>query len=250
MMETPPLSPAESEALVARLKMDGYVLLPELIPRPLVERMRERFDALLAERQAAHPSNRGPNRYQMVLPFEPPFAEPALYENPLVLQILEGLMGPDLICTYFASDTPLPGSEHQRVHADTRLLFPETSLSLPAYGAVLNVPLVDVTEENGPLELWPGGTHYMPGRLDMAELAPGMVSVRLKMKAGAGLLRDLRVWHRGTPNRGARSRPNLALVYTRPWYRFEQPPFTLPRATYEALSDRARAMLRHNRIVE
>jgi hypothetical protein len=244
-------SPAvDRDQLVARLKVDGFAVLPELIPPPLVERMRARFDELLAERQGAQPSNRGPNRFQMVLPFAPPFADPQLYENPEVLAILEQLMGPDLICTYFASDTPLPGSDYQRVHADTRLLFPETPLSLPAYGVVLNVPLVDVTEENGPLELWPGGTHLMPGRFDLPSLAPGMVSVRLTMKAGAGLLRDLRVWHRGTPNRSSRSRPHLALVYTRPWYRFEQPPFELSRATYDSLSEKARAMFRFNVIRE
>ena len=59
-------------------------------------------------------------------------------------------------------------------------------------------------------------------------------------------LRDLRVWHRGTPNRSSRSRPHLALVYTRPWYRFEQPPFELSQATYDSLSEKARAMFRFN----
>lgn len=230
--------------LVERLRMDGYVVLPDLLPPALIEAMRERFDALLAERATAQQSNRGPNRFQMVLPFEPPFADPLLYENPLVLEVLEQLMGPDLICTYFASDTPLPGSEHQRVHADTRLLFPETLLALPAYGVVLNTPLVDVTGENGPLEIWPGGSHLMPGRLDMQALAPTMNSIRLTMRAGSVLLRDLRVWHRGTPNQGTRSRPHLALVYTRPWYRFEQPPLAIPRATYDALPASAQQLFR------
>lgn len=236
--------------LVDRLRMDGYVVLEDLLPLALVEAMRARFDALLEERAGAAPSNRGPNRYQMVLPFEPPFADPRVYENPRVLEILEALMGPELICTYFASDTPLPGSDYQRVHADTRLLFPETSLSLPAYGAVLNIPLVDVTEENGPLELWPGGTHLMPGKLDLQELAPTMQSVRLTMRAGSVLLRDLRCWHRGTPNRGSRSRPHVALVYTRPWYRFEQPVFEIRQTAYDALSERSKAMMRFCRLVE
>src|SRR5205085_3629148 len=126
--------------------------------------------------------------------------------------------------SYLASDTPLPGSDYQRVHADTQLLFPEAIFSAPPYGLVVNVPLVDVTDENGPLEVWPGGTHYMPARMDLERMAKGMVSERLKMKAGGLLIRDLRMWHRGTPNRGTRSRPHVALVYTRPWYRFEQQP--------------------------
>jgi hypothetical protein len=70
------------------------------------------------------------------------------------------------------------------------------------------------------------------------------------MPAGSMLLRDLRVWHRGTPNRSVRSRPNLALVYTRPWYRFEQPPIEIPESAYCRLSDRARAMFRYNVLVE
>lgn len=236
--------------MVERLRINGWVVLEERLPSDLVDRMRQRFDELLAERAAAGPTNRGASRFQMVLPFEPPFADPLLYEHPRVMEILEALMGPDLICTYFASDTPLPGSDYQRVHADTRLLFPEAQLSLPCYGAVLNVPLVDATEENGSLELWPGGTHMAPHRRDMEELASRMVSARANMPAGSLLLRDLRVWHRGTPNRSSRSRPHVALVYNRPWYRFEQPPFQIRRSIYESLSERARAMFRFNVIFD
>ncbi len=241
---------ARLDAIVARLKMDGYVVLEDMLPPAIARAMCDRFDELLAERAATADSNRGPHRYQMHVPFTPPFADPLLYENPQVMAILDRVLGTDFICTYFASDTPLPGSDYQRVHTDTRLLFPETAVSLPTYGVVLNVPLVEVTDENGPLELWPGGSHFMPERLDLQALSSEMVSVRLKMRAGSFLLRDLRVWHRGTPNRSARSRPHLALVYTRPWYRFEQPPFEIPLAVYARLSDRARAMLRFNILVE
>ncbi len=149
------------------------------------------------------------------------------------------------ICTYFASDTPLPGSDYQRVHSDTQLLFPENRLSLPAYGLVLNIPLVDVTEENGPMEIWPGGTHLWPGGSDIAALAQEMPSRRVTMNAGSVLLRDLRMWHRGTPNHSDRSRPNIALVYTRPWYRFEQKVPVIPRAAWHEISDRARKLFRH-----
>lgn len=232
-----------------RIRMNGYVILENALPLELIERMRERFDVLLAARAAAEPSNRGANRFQMVLPFEAPFADPLVYEHPLALRVLERLMGPDLICTYFASDTPMPGADYQRVHSDTRLLFPETTLSLPCYGAVLNIPLVDATEENGSMEIWPGGSHLNPGQLDMAQLAPTMRSERANMRAGSILLRDLRMWHRGTPNRGSRSRPNMALVYTRPWYRFEQRPFEIRQSILEALSEPAQRMFRFNTIL-
>ena len=75
--------------LVDRLRVDGWVMLDERLPADLVERMRQRFDELLAERVAVGPTNRGANRFQMVLPFEPPFADPLLYEHPRVLEVLE-----------------------------------------------------------------------------------------------------------------------------------------------------------------
>lgn len=233
-----------------RIRVAGYTTIPGFLPQPLVDDMRAGFDRLLAEHQASNPTNRGANRYQMYLPFEPPFSNPSLYENELALAICEAVLGPDPICSYFASDTPLPGSEHQRVHSDTRLLFPEAKHSLPCYGLVLNVPLVDVTEEMGPLEIWPGGSHLWPGGGDIPTLAESLPSTRILMNAGDAIIRDLRMWHRGTPNRGSRSRPNLALVYTRPWYRFEQKPPAIPRATYETLSDRAQKLFRFSPIAE
>jgi ectoine hydroxylase-related dioxygenase (phytanoyl-CoA dioxygenase family) len=210
----------------------------------MVERMRSRFDELLARNAERLPTNRGAQRYQMYVPWEPPFDEPLLYENPVALAVMEAAMEPDLCLRYFASDTPLPGSDYQQVHSDTRLLFPETQLSLPCYGIALNVPLVDCTEENGSLEFWPS-THLMPGRSDLGRLAASLPSARANFPAGSILLRDLRMWHRGTPNRSTGSRPHLALVYTRPWYRFELDPPLLDRAQYEALSERAQRLLRH-----
>src|SRR5436190_13637998 len=106
-----------------RIRMDGYCVLEDAIPVDLVERLRERFDQLLEARIRADGPNRGANRYQMFLPWEPPFTDPLLIENPRVMAILEQVMGQDLIMTYLASDTPMPGSDYQRVHADTRLLF-------------------------------------------------------------------------------------------------------------------------------
>lgn len=234
---------AQIQEWAEQVRVSGYCVLPELLPADVVAAMRARFEALLAEKAASEPTNRGAQRYQMYLPFAPPFADPRLYENDLVLAVCERVMGPDLALSYFASDTPLPGSDYQRVHSDTRLLFPETSLSLPAYGLVLNVPLVDCTEENGSLEFWPA-THLTPGSVDLEALAANVESRRANLKAGTGLLRDLRMWHRGTPNRSRHTRPHLAVVYTRPWYRFEQQPPTVSRDAWEGLSERAQRLLR------
>lgn len=239
----------ELEARVEQVRVAGYCVLEGLIPPERVAALRARFDELLAQKAAAEPTNRGAQRYQMYLPWEPPFADPLLYENEAILRVMEAVMGGDLALSYLASDTPLPGSDYQKIHSDTRFLFPETTLSLPAYGMVLNVPLVDCTEENGSLEFWPG-THLMPGPVDLEAVASSLPSRRANLKAGTGLLRDLRMAHRGTPNRSQGSRPHLALVYTRPWYRFEQQVPRISAETYAGLSERGKRLLRFARVEE
>lgn len=242
------MNEAEVALLAEQVRVDGYCVLPGLLPPDRVQAMLVRFEALIAEKQAREAFNRGEYRFQMYLPWAPPFSDPAFYEHPAVLAVTEAVIGPDPALVYFASDTPLPGAGYQRVHSDTRVLFPEAAHSLPAYGLVLNVPLVDCSEENGSLEFWPGGTHLLPSAVDRERLAQTMQSRRANLKAGDGLLRDLRMWHRGTPNRSTRLRPHLALVYVRPWYRFEQEVPALPRADYDALGERAQRLLRYAKI--
>src|SRR5215211_702323 len=84
-----PLDEETARFLTDRLRMDGFCVLEDAVPLELIERLRERFDQLLEARIQADGPNRGANRYQMFLPWEPPFSDPALYEHPWVLAILE-----------------------------------------------------------------------------------------------------------------------------------------------------------------
>jgi hypothetical protein len=235
----------ETLALAADLvRTNGYVIFERVLSPKLTSALHAEFMRVFNAYVARTDPNRGANRFQMHLPFTAPFNDAAVITSPFALPIIDALLGKDVVCHYFASDTPLPGSDYQAVHSDIALLFPETSLSLPAYSIVVNIPLVDFTEENGPLEIWPGGTHLMPGRVNLAELAPRMVSERVTMPAGSILIRDMRAWHRGTPNRSDHARPNMALIYSKSWLRTHYPPIGIPAATYEALSERARHLFR------
>lgn len=238
------LSPTTLDFAVQSVKVNGYVLFEEVLPREQVTELQAAFVRLFKDHITRTDPNRGANRYQMHLPFMPPFNDASIITNAFGLPIIDALLGSDCVCHYFASDTPLPGSDHQRVHADIHLLFPEHHLSLPAYSIVLNVPLVDFTEENGPLEIWPGGSHTFPTPCDLEALAATMRSERVLMPAGSLLIRDMRMWHRGTPNRSDHARPNLALIYSRHWLKTKYPPIPIPRATYDGLSERAQQLFR------
>jgi ectoine hydroxylase-related dioxygenase (phytanoyl-CoA dioxygenase family) len=110
------------------------------------------------------------------------------------------------------------------VHRDSRPLFgTEFESPPPAHMLVANILLCDFTVENGSTEVWPG-SHLLcdtyQGRahpLDLEERARYLPSRRLNAPAGSIVLRDLRLWHRGTPNRSGANRSMLSPVYRRSW---------------------------------
>jgi hypothetical protein len=246
--ESQTLKPETLRLAVQLVKVNGYALFEGVLPPEMVGRLRDAFMRVLSAYTARTDPNRGANRYQMHLPFMAPFNDPDVITHPLALAVIDELIGKDCICHYFASDTPLPGSDYQRVHSDIHLLYPDMPFSLPAYSLVVNIPLVEFREENGPLEIWPGGTHLMPGGIDLQELAPHVHSERVLMPAGSLLIRDMRMWHRGTPNRSEAPRPNLALIYSRHWLKTRYPPIGIPQATYEELSERGKQLFRYEEI--
>ncbi|GIX07265.1 MAG: hypothetical protein KatS3mg115_1668 [Candidatus Poribacteria bacterium] len=243
-LENGALRPERLRLAIEKVRVDGYVVLEGVLPPDFVAELHENFLRIFHDYVRRTDPNRGKNRYQMHLPFMPPFCDERVVNNPLALSIIEPLLGEDCVCHYFASDTPLPGSDFQPVHSDIHRLFPGMPISLPPFALVLNIPLVDFREDNGPLQIWPGGTHLMPEDAPIQELAEQMHSEFVLMPAGSLLIRDIRMWHRGTPNRSDAPRPNMAMIYARHWLRTHYPPIGIPRETYERLSPRAQRLFR------
>jgi ectoine hydroxylase-related dioxygenase (phytanoyl-CoA dioxygenase family) len=243
------LLPETLQHAVQQVQSKGYVLFEAVLPTHFVATLNDRVSSLLVEQARKQSPNRGANRYQMHLPFQAPFNDPDIYCSPFILPIVEALMGKDCVCHYFASDTALPGSEYQAVHWDVQTLFPEIGINhLPPYSLVLNIPLVDFRTDNGPLEIWPDGTHMLHGYSAIEDVADSMHSEAVLMPAGSLLLRDSRMWHRGTPNRSQNGRPNMALIYSRPWLKLKYPPIDISKETYAALSPKAQHLFRMENI--
>jgi hypothetical protein len=106
---------------------DGVVMLPRHFDVQKLRAWAERFASLLDEhvRGEGHLKNRGEGRYYVTLPFESPWADPAIFEDDDVLAVVEQLVGPDFVMCQLATDTPVLGSLYQDVHRDTPALFPE-----------------------------------------------------------------------------------------------------------------------------
>lgn len=239
----------------------GYTVVHPMLGATLVESLRAALDAHLEAAWRGEVRERveatGRNRWNVDVPLQRPFLDDAVLADPNVLAVVRQLLGPGVICRYYSSDTALPGSEDQPVHSDEGPLFPGAAVSLPPDSLVLDIPLVDFTEDNGPLEIWTGATQLVPdvgvipkepaegGAQDLATpnqtLARALPSERLLLPAGSGLIRDARVWHRGTANRSKARRSMLAVIYSRPWRNCG---LRLTRSVYDGLSESLKDLLR------
>ena len=231
---------------------DGFCVLPEHFSREKLDHWRQTFLPLLEQHIAreGHLQNRGPLRYYVTLPFTDPFADPSIYEDDDVLAIVEQLIGADAVMCQLASDTPMLGSTTQDIHRDALPLFPETGVETPPFQLAVNFPLVDVTMQNGPMEVL-RGTHMMRKEDGLQGFERGELSLEpITMKSGDVMIRDVRGLHRGTPNYTSEPRPMVVIGYSRRWLFRPEVSIHIPRATFDNLSPRARHLLRFNPIVE
>jgi hypothetical protein len=151
--------------------------------------------------------------------------------NPFAIDVLDRIVGPDAILKRAASDTALPRAAFQNIHRDLHG-------DIPTVQVTLNVPLVDCTDDNAPLEVWPRSHLHRPDdpsasysptvetwtKEETARYARALPSTRLLVPRGTLILRDTRLLHRGTPNRSDQPRPMLSLTY-------RAPPAGLPPST-------------------
>jgi hypothetical protein len=242
----------DARARADEVRRTSATVLRGLIPVEKIDAWNAAFQPLLeaaVERDRGDP-NRGRERYYVTLPFDGLWADPEVVDNDAIMAVVEELVGADGVMCQLATDTPLIGSEHQELHRDTQLLFPETGAESPPYQLAVNFPLVDVTPENGPMEM-AAGTHMLSKADGMARIAAGEIPVEPQyMKRGDVMIRDVRHIHRGTPNRTEVPRPRVVIGYSRRWLFRPEVNIRVPRETLERMPDRARFWLRFNPVFD
>jgi ectoine hydroxylase-related dioxygenase (phytanoyl-CoA dioxygenase family) len=242
------------DALAQEFERDGFVLLPRHFQAATLQAWRAAFAPLLelhvqAARARDASGNRGPGRYYVTLPFEGEFADPAIFCDDDLLGIVERVAGPNPVMCQLATDTPVRGSDFQAWHRDTPPLFDHFAHT-PSFQLAVNFPLVEVTDQNGPLETT-RGTQRITREQALAGLADGRYPAqRIAMQLGDVMIRDVRGLHRGTPNLTETPRPMVVIGYSRSWYFRPEVQVQVPRAVFAALPGRAQGLLRYNPQVE
>ena len=222
------------------LRTAGCVVLRELLPLELVERLNVAFGRIFED---CVESKRGDAWYQVsainqavfweraarwrIFPkLRPPFNDVSVLANPLIMPLFEELLGSDFFCKFVSSDTCSAGSTIQAPHRE----LSAGGASQPcAY--VVNVPLTMCGLENGPLEVWPVGSHLWQPELltryqlsddvqdgeneGMEQFARFFASQKLVLEPGSVLIRDPGMLHRGTAYTTGIPRPMLTICYMR-----------------------------------
>ncbi|MCY4081694.1 MAG: phytanoyl-CoA dioxygenase family protein [Caldilineaceae bacterium] len=252
---------------LAELRINGYVLFEDLIPIEKVDQIREAFLPYLEQVRAHSDSANGVmlhgrsderlvfegrlqvvNRYTLYVPWEQPFADPEIYENPVLLEFLDRYWGTeDYRITCYHSNNPYPGSEYQRWHRDAGIskLVPHVGLEVcPHFG--VKFPLVDTYEENGSFEILPCTQYLADPEMEtqydeILEAGDFPTRRRLNLKKGTLWIQDPRTLHRGTPNRSEHARPELVICYSLPWFG-QRVPIEMTQAEYDKISERGRRL--------
>lgn len=208
----PALTELEADVAADMFIEHGCLALEAAFPPTLLARCLAHHQAGLACEPGAWPEV-GEGRTMLPLRVGGPFNAPELYAQPLLMRLLDRLLGPDFLIGSMTMVLARPGATAQHLHADHPPLFdgaPQAA-SLPPYAVTVLIPLVDTDAVVGGTELLKG-SH----RVDDGE---GIAGVSRPLALGGCLLFDYRLLHRGLPNRADRERPVLSIVYQRAWFR-------------------------------
>ncbi|MCW5943893.1 MAG: phytanoyl-CoA dioxygenase family protein [Fimbriimonadaceae bacterium] len=209
---------------------DGCVLLKGVVAVDHVLALRERMMAdltrILSRPDTPFQFNRG-NVQQ-----DPPPIEEFLFAdvllNEYVIQVTHGVLGDGVANDFYSGNTALPGGhEAQPVHGDIVHLWPGLEPATPPFSLVVNLPLVHTSAHNGSTELWLGSHKINRYGLDgdikvPAEELEARRAVRPPIQptieVGDMLIRDMRMWHGGTPNHSDQPRPMVAMIHWIHWW--------------------------------
>lgn len=156
-----------------------------------------------------------------------------IWANSFACAVLSAILGPQPVIHYANGNTALQAAPdgRQPVHSDCEFDHP---VYFP-FACVLNINLVDTSQENGATEVWPGSHHVstpechatLGGTSErILHVKPEHVEARRqhspaiqpRTKRGSIIIRDLRLWHAGMPNLTPTPRIMLAFVAQPAWF--------------------------------
>jgi len=142
-----------------------------------------------------------------------------LIENPVAIDFVNALLGPDFLISNFTANIALPGSQSMKLHSDQGIVVPEPWFHPWSVNVIWC--LNDVDAENGATRYIPG-SHRIRWRSELPEDATAR-TIPFEAPAGSIVVMDGRVWHTSGANIStSRERALLFGYYSRSFIRPQQ----------------------------
>jgi ectoine hydroxylase-related dioxygenase (phytanoyl-CoA dioxygenase family) len=205
------------------LKENGYYHGKEKLSPALITEFKREFDLFFEEKRkrffsrfeskSNYSANHDINRWNMLLPSDSEMMKSGFFGQDDLFQTIRTVFDDHFALVFFSSDISSPGSAFQTIHQDGN-----------DFAVALNVPLVDSDEQNGATHIYPK-THRVavnaPFTNESNKFSDDEIILRaeqldpfsLDVKIGDYTLRDLRLIHRGTPNKTTEQRPYLSSIF-------------------------------------
>jgi hypothetical protein len=150
--------------------------------------------------------------------------------NPWATSIVEHMIGPNPQLRFYSANTAFKASGRQPPHIDVDFAMPR----IP-FGYCININLVSTSLENGATEVWLGShidtdDSVFDRKTDDLQIRAELLEQRRKISPpiqpslpkGSLVIRDLRLWHAGMPNKTDEPRVMLVSIQFPSWYRSDQ----------------------------
>lgn len=230
------IDPAATEADLAALARDGYVIWENLVGPEECDELRAALVPLLGRTgRNTFEGERTRRVYNLVAKTR---ACDEFVTHPRVLALVDRLLLPNYLLSQLQAIEILPGEQAQLPHHDDG--FYPVPRPRPALSAATMWAIDEFTENNGGTVLLPGSHRWDDAR------HPASTDTRVvaRMPAGSCAFYLGTLWHGGGENRSGAARLGLTVQYCEPWLR-PQEAYTLGvgRDTVRAVSEDLRRLL-------
>ena len=146
------LSKTHVKQAVKAIRVEGYVVIENIINHEHLDILRERMDADSQELIKAKKWGGAGVLKGHLQQGPPPLASyifSDIVANPYVIQVSKEMLGPGVYNNFYNGNTNCPGSSTQPLHRDGDHLWQNLEVAHPAAEVVVNISPQDTIEENG-----------------------------------------------------------------------------------------------------
>lgn len=239
-LSTQKLSSHTLQASLEALHKDGIIALENAVNTAHLDKLNARMIPEAQKLYSNETTHRNFGQATGNIQQEPVVEADYIFEdilaNPWATSIIEHMVGPTPQLRFYSANTAFKANGRQPPHIDVDFPMPR----MP-FGYCININLVSTAPENGATESWLGShtdtdESVFDREADDLQIKAELLEKRRKISPpiqpglpkGSLIIRDLRLWHAGMPNKTDEPRVMLVSIQFPSWYRSDQR-LVLPR---------------------